>query len=354
MGTGFTSERIAAALDAFRAFVRGERRAPILSVYAPVSYRQEPDEDVMVEKACAAIRADGASGEPFVLPTFWADFGTISTAALWGGEMIPARDGGFVHIQPVARRAADLERLEVRVAWEDSHYGKAVRLYRRVCERLGTDEVWVRTPDFQGPMNTLALLLDQTELICSLYEEPELVASALDRITDTLIEYVGRFRSAVGADRVVGNIWPYTVAPDGQGVAITQDYMPLLNPELYERFEIPRVKRIADAFGGVHIHCCGEFGQHLDVLRRAPFKIWGIEMHYPCTKVWDVWSVLGDSIYYVPYVAPTGTAEFATLTDFVRELARRDCARGRFWFCVCSDWMDTAALRAAIDGRFGG
>ena len=243
----------------------------------------------------------------------------------------------------------DLGKLAVRQSFDDSDYRQAITLYRRVCEELGTDMVFLRTPDFQGPMNTLALLVDQTELMCGLYEEPELVAQALDHVTDTLIDFVGRFRQEVGAAKVIGNIWPYTTLPDGQGVGVTQDYMPLLSPELYERFELPRLKRIADAFGGVYIHCCGESTRHLPALARADFKIWGIEVHYPCTKLWDVYAALGDRVADTPYVTTTGMAEFPTLADFCRALAARDCAQARYWFCCCHEWDGVPALRAALN-----
>ncbi len=347
----FTPDRINETLDVFRAFLRGERREPLITVHAVPDYRQETDPDIIVDKACAQIRADAASGEPHVLPTFWADFGTVSTAKLWGGKVIQASNGGGVHIEPIAPTLSLIDDLTLRQTFEESDFQQAITLYRRVCERLETDDVFVRTPDFQGPMNTLALLTDQTELICGLYEEPELVERALDHVTDTLIATLLRFRDMVGPARVIGNIWPFIALPDGQGVGITQDYMPLLSPELYERFELPRLKRIADAFGGVYIHCCGEYTQHLPALARADFKIWGIEVHYPYTKLWDVYEALGDRVAYTPYLAP-GVAEYPALVDLCREFARRDCASARFWFAQCAGWCDIKELQQ-ITERFG-
>lgn len=264
----FTPERISQTLDVFRAFLRGETRGPLLTVHAAPDYRQEPDPEVIVERACAQIRADAASDEPHVLPTFWADFGTVSTARLWGGRLMPARDGGGVHIAPVAPALRDLAALTVQQSYEASDYGRAAALYRRVCERLGTGDVFVRTPDFQGPMNTLAL-------------------------------------------------------------------------------------RIADAFGGVYIHCCGAFTQHLPALAAAEFKIWGIEVHYPCTKLWDVYAALGDRVVYTPYVTNTGAAEFPTLVEFCRDLAVRACAQARYWLCVCPGSCDVAELRRVLGGGLG-
>ena len=352
MSTGFTTERIQAALTAFRRFLSGENGGTLLSVYSSTAYRQEPDFELMIDGACAAIRADGASGEPYSLPTVWPDFGTVSTAALWGGKIIPADGEQRVHIHPVARDLKDLEKLVCRQSFEESDFQKAVNLYQRVCERLETGEIFTRTPDFQGPMNTLALLIDQTELICGMYTEPELIKSVLDRITNTLIEYFKKFREIIGPSRVIGNIWPYIALPDGQGICITQDYMPLLGPDLYAQFEIPRLKRIADEFGGVFIHCCGAYRQHLETLKRADFKMWGIEVHYPCTDIADVFNALGRKLVYVPYVAPTGARQFASLIEFCGYLAEQKCSGCKYWFCE-SAGNDLPALRRAIHDKLG-
>ena len=352
MNTQFSPERIANALNDFRALLNGDRREPLVTLHALPNYRAETDPEVMVEKACAQIRADAASQEPHVLPTFWADFGTVSTAKLWGGKVIPAPENGGVHIEPVACTLADVENLAVCQSFEQSDYQQAITLYRRICERLETDQVFIRTPDFQGPMNTLALLVDQTELMCGLYEEPELIERALDHVTDTLIAHVQRFREEIGADKVIGNIWPFTSLPDGKGVGITQDYMPLLRPEHYAHFEIPRLKRIADAFGGVFIHCCGEYERHLPTLAKADFKIWGIEAHYPCTKLWNVYDALGDKMLYTPYVMNTAEKEFPTPASFCKELAKHDCAKARLWFCGCLGWWDADELRRTITDCF--
>jgi hypothetical protein len=344
----FSKDRIARTLRRARDFWHGVERGPMFSLLAAPGYRQEPDPDRMVEQACEVIRRDAASGAEDVLPTFFPDFGTVSTSALYGGRRIPGRDGGGVHIEPVVRNLRDLEKL-APCAFEQSDYQLAIDLYRRVCERLESDQVFIRTPDFQGPMNTLGLLMDQTDLLCALYEEPDLVHRALERITETLIAFNDRFRREVGPDKVVGNIWPYTIQPEGCGVAITQDFMPLLGPDLYARFELPLLKRIADHFGGVFIHCCGKYASHLQNLRSGGFKIWGLEMHWPETKIDEIHAVFGDEIAYVPYVAPTGAKEHPALDSFVRSLKGRPCARARFWFSVTDEAPSSVeSLREAV------
>lgn len=346
--TGFTPERIDTALQRFRDLLSGARREAVVTVHHEPSYRQQTDPEKMVAAACACIRADGASGEPDILPTFWPDFGTISTARLWGGSETHAHDGGGVHIAPAARTCAELERVIPRAApFEASDFQRAVDLWRQVCARLETDQVFLRTPDFQGPMNTLSLVLEQTELMCGLYEAPDLIEWALDHVTDVLIERISRLRETVGKERVIGNIWPYVVLPDGNGVAVTQDYMPLLSPEMYERFELPRLKRIADAFGGVWIHCCGEYDRHFSALARADFKILGLEIHYPYTSLEKAYGVFGDRVVYLPYVAQKELSHFEGLEAFIESLADKPCGRARYWLATCHEWNAAPRLKRA-------
>jgi hypothetical protein len=287
-------DRITHDMRRIRQFWSGEDPSPLVSLFSPMAYRQNPDEEAMVHGACAAIAADAQSDPSevgVVLPTFNPDFGTVSMPAMWGGRVIPASHGGGIYIEPIFSSADQLQTLGPPCAYEQTDFSRATRLYRSVCERLESDRIFVRTPDVQGPLNTLGLMIEQTELLMALYECPAFVHRALTIITDAIISVLTRYRHDVGADRVVGNVWPWISLLDGKGISITQDFMPLIGPELYEEFELPQLKRIADAFGGVFIHCCGEYRQHLPTLAKATFKIHGIEIHYPATKIWDVQGV---------------------------------------------------------------
>ena len=348
----FAGDRIARARERFRAFWLGEDPRAVVSIYEPPAYRQEPDADRMVAGAVAAIEADLAGGEEEILPCFWPDFGTISTAKMWGGKVMPPRDAGCIHIEPAARSVAELEGLSP-CAFEESDFQRAIDLYRRVCDRLGTGDVFVRTPDFQGPMNTLALVLDQTELLCGLAEAPDAIHAMLDRVTDVLVASVRRFCDEVGPEKVVGNIWPYVCLPATMGVCLTQDYMPLLGPGHYAEFELPRLRRIAEAFGGVFIHCCGTYRQHLANLRRGNFRIWGLEFAYPQMTPMDAYAVFGDEIAYLVGVSPDGEARFPTIVDYARYLATTECARARFWFAACRGVVDVEELRRVVTSGFG-
>jgi len=322
-----------ATLDLFRDFWAGGNTGPLLSICNEPTYRQNPDPGQMLEMAVECLCEDAVTGENIV-PTFNPDFGTVSIPAMWGGRRVPASKGGGIYIEPIARSVGDLEHLAAPVSFEESDFHLALSLYRKVCDRLESHEVYLRTPDLQGPMNTLGLLMEQTELLMALYDEPDLIHRTLTHITDVIIDYLRQYRTAAGKERVVGNVWPWVILADGQGIGITQDFLPLLSPDLYAEFEFPQLKRIADEFGGVFIHCCGAYAHHLPTLARADFKIWGMEVHYPCTKLWEVEAALGHDMAYVPYIAPTGHAEFPSLLTFLKSLEHRDCTKARIAVCL--------------------
>ena len=161
----------------------------------------------------------------------------------------------------------------------------------------------------------------------------------------------------VGRDRIIGMIWPYIGLPADLGVSITQDYMPLLNPELYRDFELPCLKRISDHFGGVFIHCCGRYAHHLENLKNSGVLIRGLETHHPQTLLNEIYRVFGNEIAYVPYVAPDGKKEFPEMSAYVDYLATTSAAKARYWFpltCAPSAALKPHALRESIKSKLGG
>jgi len=338
-------------MQTFSAYWCGEHTGPLVTIVTEPKYRQlfnhqNPNLDAVAEGAVACIQADLSSGEPNVLPTVYCDLGTISTAKLYGGKVIPPPEGGMVHIEPAVSTPNQLAGLAA-CAFEDSDFQFAVDLHRLVCDRMGTDEVFLRTPDFQGPVNTLALVMDQQELLMGMYTEPDAIHAALDSITTTLIDYHQRLRHELGGGKVIGSIWPYTFLPEDLGASITQDMMPLLSPELYREFEVPQLKRIADAFGGVQIHCCGRYLQHLSVLKESGILIRGLEFHHPFTPFGDIHRVFGDDIVYIPYLFGQ-CKDYPDYVAFAADLLKQGTGETRFWFAQASGWCDEDELKKAV------
>ena len=333
------------ALQNIRDFLNG-KTPRLLSVPHEPRYRQCADRREMLAAACEVIAKDMAlPASENVLPSFLPDYGTVSMPAVYGGRVVPARDGGGIHILPVARTVGDVLALAPKL-FEETDFQRALDDHREICGRLGTRDIYLRTPDLQGPMNTLALLFeDQAELIAALYEQPDVAHEALRRVTDMTIELVSRFRAEAGPEKVIGNIWPFTALPDGRGVCVTQDYMPLLGPDLYAEFELPCLRRIADTFGGVYIHCCGRFAWHLPALATSGANIIGIECSNDHTPMEDVFAAFGTRIAITSF----GNNGHASLADYVRSFKGTPMARARLWLTPTQGSEGLDDLRRAME-----
>ncbi|MBQ9805567.1 MAG: uroporphyrinogen decarboxylase family protein [Clostridia bacterium] len=81
-----------------------------------------------------------------------------------------------------------------------------------------------------GPFSLAARLLDVSEIMIDCYEDPDMVHTVMEKVTQFLIEYAKAYK-AVGAN----------------GVMLAEPVSGLLSPALEAEFSAPYVKRIVDA-----------------------------------------------------------------------------------------------------------
>ena len=168
-------------------------------------------------------------------------------------------------------------------------------------------------------------------------EEPDKVHAFLDRVCATNLQFMRELRLEIG--RADGNIWPYLWLPGRFGVGITEDMMPLLGVDAYREFGIPYLRRIADEFNGVFIHCCGEWARHAPTLASSGILIRGMEFHHPFTRFEDIREPLRGTVF-VPYFAGFKSSEFPDYPSYLRSLfaIRRPGDRIAIAITDSSDW----------------
>lgn len=96
-----------------------------------------------------------------------------------------------------------------------------------------------------GPFSLAGRLMDVTEAMIYCYEEPDMVETVLEKVTEFLINYAKAYKEA-GAD----------------GIVMAEPLAGLLSPSLAEDFSAPYVKKIVDAVQDdnfiVVYHNCGD------------------------------------------------------------------------------------------------
>lgn len=276
-------------------------------------------------------------------PAFFADFGTVSMAKPWGGAVEVSDDG-----RPFIHPAADTLDEALAIAPADNpDLDTAVGLYQELRRLTGMEELEFKTPDFQGVLNTAAMVLRQEAFLMATIEEPDKLGEFLDRVCEANIAFM---RSAIDrAGRVDGNIWPYVSVPHDVGVCITEDMMPLLSPDQYKQFGLPQLQRISDAFGGVFIHCCGRWGQHAENLAASGVHILGAEFHYPFTTIDQIRPHLPDAVL-VPYLADFATDDYESFEAYLARLIEDHGGDGPLWVALSdADGWPVAEAKTLAD-----
>jgi len=335
-------------LERVRRFWRGEGRYLISLTTGQEYYRQIFDDAEILRKAPKHLEIQ-ASLSGTNLPSFFADFGTVSTAKYWGGQTHFDSTGGNIFIDPVAQtldEALKLKPLPVNHPEMDAAHG--LRLYKQVCQTLSTESLWFRSPDMQGTLNTAGLIMNQEQMLVDMFSEKAKVHAFLDRVSDFLIEYAVFLRKETAdknypGGKVCGNLWPYSFIPDALGVSFTEDLMPLLSPKMYKEFGLPYLKKIQAALGGLHIHCCGDWGRHARTLHEAGLNLIAMEFHHPVTRLEEL-ECLADQTVFIPGILLYRQVQFQNTADYYRFLIEKSPANCRFWFACTEETPEMLAF----------
>lgn len=340
----FGEERCRRHIERARQFWEGEGRYVISLTTPQHRPRQDTSDEERFHIHLASLQRQ-AKLPGLNVPSAFPDYGTVSTARYWGGEVRVAQETGNPHIAPVATtidEALSLEPLPIGDAGMDT--ARALTLFRRLKDALQTEHLWFRGPDMQGPLNTAGLILQQDELMIAMRADPEKTRRFLDQVTSFLIDlWRHLLRECDG--KFAGSIWPYTFVPPDLGVVFTEDLMPLLSADVYREFGIPVLRRIADELGALHIHCCGRWGHHVPNLKRAGLPLRSMEFHWPYTKLEEL-EPLAEQTVFIPYIALDQQNRFQSVSEYYRFLIEKTDTRFRFWF-ACAD--DSAEMIEFVD-----
>ncbi len=193
---------------------------------------------------------------------------------------------------------------------------------------LPGDSLPVFWPDM-GPVNMACLLMSTNDLLTAMYTDPELVHKLLRLCADVILSVLKTYRKQFGTN-FVPVTWPLVWFPDGWGTCLTQDALPFLSPSLYREFELPLVKEIAAASGGVYLHCCGECEHVLDDLA-TPGNVRGFDHAYPHSRAPVILKKPGYSTVLTSGVSSRGQAEFPSQADYLRKLLPQLPGKARLW-----------------------
>jgi len=170
-------------------------------------------------------------------------------------------------------------------------------------------------PDLQGPFDVAHLLWGPDIFLC-LYDEPELVHTLLDLITEAYIVWLKAWRAHVGEEAPWTAHWTFLMRG---GAMIRDDTAVMLREAQYKEFVKPYDQQILDAFGGC-IHYCGCGDQFIASMAESG-NLYGVNISQPELNDMDLfWRVvnknrlvvLGMPEAYVPEGTSAGVVTYRT------------------------------------------
>ncbi|OPZ26917.1 MAG: methylcobalamin:coenzyme M methyltransferase [Lentisphaerae bacterium ADurb.BinA184] len=274
------AESVLTAHHRLRAAYALERGAPVPVVepggYARVYSTQEmlADLDKMVEHAAAWANALAATGSdwPPMLDTF---VGVCMVAEAFGCPVVHT-PGADPWARPAVGSIGEVWKLKPPRVGESFMVRRLFEFTDRLQRRLGT-EVPIWTMDIQSPFSVAAHVVEPTELLTACITAPEAVHHLCRMITDFSIEMTRQHLARMERPGFPGRNFPSI--PDDIGICIADDTpLIMLSPDMYAEFALPYNSQIGEAFGGVHVHSCGEYGHNLDNVLRIT-NVRSIQVH---------------------------------------------------------------------------
>lgn len=124
--------------------------------------------------------------------------------------------------------------------------------------------------DMQGPFSVASQIWGVESFLLACYDSPDEVHFLLDACTDVLIEYTRRMFEIAEGDLIPLHCHPFVWYPRQRGMALSEDLLAVISPDVVRSYINPQLCRVAEAFGGVAVHTCGNMNPTIPALCEVP------------------------------------------------------------------------------------
>lgn len=209
----------------------------------------------------ASVALEWTDDLPYLEP--WIGTGVYANA--FGCEYV-WREGESPACHYRYHRMEELDGVE-EPRWQDS---PVMRMVLEAIERLKEatgGRIPIALTDTQSPFDTATLIMDAAEFFTACYVDRERVQRFMRMLTDLLIEFSREQERVIGEGLVAR---PGHIMPSGtflRGISISDDNLAVSSPHINEAISLPYNQEIAEAFGGLAIHSCGEWTKTMALLK---------------------------------------------------------------------------------------
>ena len=167
--------------------------------------------------------------------------------------------------------ATDIEHLPEAKITQDVMAYAWIEMARYYVEET-EGRIPVHVCDMQGPIDVAGQLWGYENFFEAAYDTPEICHALLQKTTAAFILLWNSQKNAVGGELFVGtHLSPYDWIPQNFGATVSVDSMVMVSPSFFNEFFTPSLKIIAEHFGGITLHSCGDFSAVIPAVNNVPY-----------------------------------------------------------------------------------
>lgn len=255
-----------------------------------------------------------------VVPSVCPAFGVVGIPSAFGCEVV-WWENNLPAVRPVAglnpNRILEMRKPSLR----DGEIRRVLD-YTAEFMRRTSGSVPIRLTDIQGPLDSAALVAGHTEFLDLMKTSPAAAHHLLQLVTEFAIDLVKAQREMVRAHHVefVPSMFQPWL-PDGLGVSVSNDECVMISPAMHDEFSIPYINMLAEEFGGVVIHSCGDWTHQFCSLDTV-HNLLGLEFgasEAPFRKVFDHYN---GKVMLACRVGLHRDMKFAGMKDYVQQVLK--------------------------------
>jgi hypothetical protein len=142
----------------------------------------------------------------------------------------------------------------------------------------------LRLVNVASPLVTASMIWDYTQFFIAMMTHPNEVHHLMGLITQATIDYVRLQLETIKNLHTMGH--EVLVVPREAGLRVSDDTAALMSPDLYREFGVRYNAILAEEFGGIVVHSCGECKHIVPAILETP-GLKGLDLTMPQNTSWE-------------------------------------------------------------------
>lgn len=155
--------------------------------------------------------------------------------------------------------------------------------------RRAGDDVLMRVPDIQSPIDIAALIWDKNEFFPAMVEHPEAVKELAAKVTSLFCGFLDAWFARYGREFLAH--YPRYYMP--LGITLSEDEAGAVGCVMFEEFFLPELVELSNRYGRMGIHCCAHARHQWELFKRVPNLVL-MNLHPSREILQEAWSCFAE------------------------------------------------------------